>query len=111
MKEKMNMVSRRKFIKSGMVLAAGLPAMRAYPLFNADTNNNEKVTDGLFDLFQSPPVTPKKKSKVRLLGYDKPLKWNLTGDGGVRIEIPEALQSSENRPCEYAWAFKFEVDK
>jgi alpha-L-fucosidase len=57
-----------------------------------------------------PSVTPKKKSKVRLLGYDKPLKWQPTGDGGVKVEIPEALQSSENRPCEYAWAFKFEVD-
>jgi alpha-L-fucosidase len=54
-----------------------------------------------------PSVTPKKKSRVYLLGYDKPLKWNLTGDGGVRIEIPDVLQSPENRPCEYAWAFKF----
>jgi alpha-L-fucosidase len=53
-----------------------------------------------------PSVTPKKKSKVRLLGYSKALKWQPTGDGGVRIEIPDALQSSENRPCKYAWAFK-----
>jgi hypothetical protein len=45
-----------------------------------------------------------------MLGYDKPLKWNYTGDGGVRIEIPDALQSPENRPCEYAWTFRFEID-
>ncbi|MDR1593703.1 MAG: alpha-L-fucosidase [Prevotellaceae bacterium] len=55
-----------------------------------------------------PSVTPKKKSKVRLLGYSKPLKWQSTGDGGIKVEIPEALQSPENRPCEYAWAFKIE---
>jgi hypothetical protein len=40
-----------------------------------------------------------------VLGYNKPLKWSLTGDGGVRIEIPDALQSPENSPCEYAWTF------
>jgi alpha-L-fucosidase len=58
-----------------------------------------------------PSVTPKKKSKVRLLGYSKALKWQPTGDGGVKVEIPDALQLPENRPCKYAWAFKFEVDK
>jgi alpha-L-fucosidase len=52
-----------------------------------------------------PSVTPTKKSKARLLGYDKPLKWSLSVDGGVRVEIPDALQSPENRPCEYAWTF------
>ncbi|MDR1130247.1 MAG: alpha-L-fucosidase, partial [Prevotellaceae bacterium] len=57
-----------------------------------------------------PSVTPKKRSKVRLLGYSKPLKWSSTFDGGVRIEIPAALQSPENRPCKYAWTFKFEVE-
>jgi alpha-L-fucosidase len=56
-----------------------------------------------------PSVTPKKKSKVRLLGYSKPLKWSPTGDGGIKVEIPAALQSSENRPCEYAWAFRIEL--
>jgi alpha-L-fucosidase len=57
-----------------------------------------------------PSVTPKKKSKVRLLGYSKPLKWEFTGDGGIKVEIPDALQTPENRPCEYAWAFQFEVE-
>ncbi|MDR1223241.1 MAG: hypothetical protein LBL07_10265 [Tannerella sp.] len=55
-----------------------------------------------------PSVTPKKRSKVRLLGYSKPLKWSSIGDGGVRIEIPAALQSPENRPCKYAWVFRIE---
>jgi alpha-L-fucosidase len=58
-----------------------------------------------------PSVTPKKKSKVRLLGYSKPLEWESTGDGGIKIEIPDALQTPENRPCEYMWAFRFEVEQ
>jgi alpha-L-fucosidase len=55
-----------------------------------------------------PSVTPRKKSRVTLLGYDKPLKWSPAGDGGVRIEIPDVLQSPENRPCDYTWTFRFE---
>jgi alpha-L-fucosidase len=56
-----------------------------------------------------PSVTPKKKSEVRLLGYSKPLKWQPTGDGGIKVEIPDVLQSPGNRPCEYAWAFGIEI--
>ncbi|MDR1455018.1 MAG: hypothetical protein LBJ01_05140 [Tannerella sp.] len=43
-----------------MILAAGLPAMRIYPLSNADMDlnyGNGTERDGLFDLFQAPPVT------------------------------------------------------
>jgi alpha-L-fucosidase len=54
-------------------------------------------------------VTPKKKSKVRLFGYDKPLKWTQTANG-VKIVIPEELQDPKNRPCEFAWGLEFEVD-
>ncbi|MDR3236025.1 MAG: alpha-L-fucosidase [Prevotellaceae bacterium] len=53
-------------------------------------------------------VTPKKGSKIYLLGYEKPLTWVLT-EKGVRIKIPHALQSPENRPCDYAWGFQLEV--
>jgi alpha-L-fucosidase len=53
-------------------------------------------------------VTPKKRSKVRLFGYDKPLKWTQT-DNGVKIVIPEELQDPKNRPCEFAWGLEFEV--
>jgi alpha-L-fucosidase len=55
-----------------------------------------------------PSVTPKKGSKVYMMGYDKPLKWTQT-DNGLKITIPNELQSPENRPCEYAWGFQFEV--
>jgi alpha-L-fucosidase len=49
-----------------------------------------------------------KGSKIYLLGYKKALKWSAT-DKGIKIEIPDSLQSPENRPCEYAWAFRFEI--
>jgi hypothetical protein len=43
-------------------------------------------------------VTPKKKSKVRMLGYDKPLKWSLTGDGGARMFIGGFCPSEHSTP-------------
>ncbi|MDR0385130.1 MAG: alpha-L-fucosidase [Prevotellaceae bacterium] len=55
-----------------------------------------------------PSVTPKKKSKVKLLGYSKPLKWQSMGDKGIRVNIPDALQSPVNRPCEHIWSFLIE---
>ncbi|MDR1169879.1 MAG: hypothetical protein LBK97_03495 [Prevotellaceae bacterium] len=57
-----------------------------------------------------PSVTLGKKSKMRLLGYGKLLKWSPISDGGVKIEIPDVLQTPENRPCEYAWSFEFETE-
>jgi alpha-L-fucosidase len=53
-------------------------------------------------------VTPKAGSRVYLLGYDKPLTWTTTGNG-VKIFIPDELQTQENRPCNTAWAFSFDV--
>jgi alpha-L-fucosidase len=55
-----------------------------------------------------PSLTPKKGSKIYLFGYKKPLKWSQT-DEGVKVIIPDELQSPENRPCEHAWGFKVEV--
>jgi alpha-L-fucosidase len=58
--------------------------------------------------FVIPSVTPKKGSKLTMLGYKEPLQWSQT-DEGVKVIIPDALQSPENRPCGYAWTFKMEV--
>ena len=52
-------------------------------------------------------IQPKKGSKVYLLGYEKSLKWTHT-DEGIKIKIPQTLQASKNRPCDYAWVFQFE---
>ncbi|MDR1372771.1 MAG: alpha-L-fucosidase [Dysgonamonadaceae bacterium] len=51
-------------------------------------------------------VTPKENSKVRMLGYEKDIEWMYT-DTGITLTLPSELL--ENRPCKYAWAFKFEV--
>jgi alpha-L-fucosidase len=55
-----------------------------------------------------PAVTPKKGSKIFILGYKKPLKWSIT-DQGVKVAIPDILQTSENRPCEHTWTFQIAV--
>ncbi|MDR1518031.1 MAG: hypothetical protein LBS52_08070 [Dysgonamonadaceae bacterium] len=54
--------SRRKFLKSGMVLAAGIPAMNLFPLTASLTNRSQIAADdadSLYKLFQDPPGTAK----------------------------------------------------
>ena len=50
--EKTLSISRRSFIKSGIVFTAGLPMMQACHLFGESSESDE-----LFDLFQNPPAT------------------------------------------------------
>jgi hypothetical protein len=52
-----NAVSRRAFIKSGMILTAGLPAIRLYPFSTID--RQAPADDRLYGLFRQPPVTAK----------------------------------------------------
>ena len=52
-------------------------------------------------------VHPRKGSQIRLVGYAKPLRWKQTKEGIV-IAIPKTLQDENNRPCQYAWAFRIE---
>jgi alpha-L-fucosidase len=54
-------------------------------------------------------ITPKTDSKIYLLGYNKPLQWTVN-DQGITITIPDELQKPENRPCEHAWGFRFDVE-
>jgi hypothetical protein len=55
-----NSVTRRSFLKSGMILTVGLPALRPYALFgNSDGDGTVDVSDPLFAAFQNPPVTAK----------------------------------------------------
>ncbi|MDR0685889.1 MAG: glycoside hydrolase family 2, partial [Dysgonamonadaceae bacterium] len=52
--------SRRKFIKSGMTIAASIPVMQFMPLKAAITNRRqEENTDKLYELFKNPPATAK----------------------------------------------------
>jgi hypothetical protein len=56
-----------------------------------------------------PAVKPKKGSKIFMLGYKKALNCSLSEDC-IKVEIPDILQSPENRPCEHAWGFRIEVE-
>ncbi|WP_298651248.1 glycosyl hydrolase [uncultured Proteiniphilum sp.] len=56
MKE-MNLFSRRSFLKTGMVLTAGLPALRISPVWGKVTQ--PETEDKLYSLFRQPPVTAK----------------------------------------------------
>jgi alpha-L-fucosidase len=56
-----------------------------------------------------PAVSPKKGSKIFMLGYKKALKWSPSGNG-VKVEIPDELQTPENRPCEQAWGFEITLE-
>ena len=49
-------LSRRTFIKSGLVVVAGLPAMQSC---NILTNRSDDEADALFSMFKQPPVTAK----------------------------------------------------
>jgi alpha-L-fucosidase len=50
-------------------------------------------------------VEPAKDSKIYLLGYSEPLKWNYK-NGITTISMPAKLQKEINRPCTYAYTFK-----
>jgi len=57
MTDKTQSLSRRAFIKSGMILTAVLPVMRLYPF--SGSGETTAAGDGLYDLFSQPPVTAK----------------------------------------------------
>jgi alpha-L-fucosidase len=52
-------------------------------------------------------IRPKMGSDIYLLGYPKPLKWNINDDKTV-IAIPDELRNEANRPCKYAYSFRIE---
>ncbi len=53
-------------------------------------------------------VKPAAGSEIRMLGYDKPLKWTIR-EGKTIITLPSKLQKTENRPCDYAYTFKISL--
>jgi alpha-L-fucosidase len=50
-------------------------------------------------------VVPRPGSTVQLLGYPKPLDWQMDAGNGLTIDLPEQLQDESRRPCRFAWAF------
>lgn len=53
-------------------------------------------------------VSPRKGSRVRMLGYAEPLSWVRDGEG-VRIDIPTELREGRNLPCAHLWTLVFEL--
>jgi len=74
-----------------------------YAIYRADEKESK-----LPERIQIDDFSPVKNSKVYLLGTEAPLKWIPNGTG-FQIEIPKKLQN--NPPGEYAWSFKFEIEK
>jgi alpha-L-fucosidase len=64
--------------------------------------------EGLPDkvIFSSIKLRP--GSSVRMLGWDKPLRWSVRDAGRITIEVPEAL--AKKPPSRYAFAFQMEVE-
>jgi alpha-L-fucosidase len=53
-------------------------------------------------------VVPKQGTKIYMLGWAKPLKWNYNKEKGLKILIPTELQNESTWPCKMAWSFKIE---
>ncbi len=51
-------------------------------------------------------LQPVKGSRIFLLGYNNPLKWEVNGKG-ILIDIPKAVQKKP--VCQNAWTFKLQV--
>lgn len=63
-----------------------------YAIFNKADNNQIKISS----------VSPKKGSKIFLLGHKKPLTWK-NSEGTTVIDLPESL------PGKHAWTLKFSL--
>jgi alpha-L-fucosidase len=55
-------------------------------------------------------VRPRAGSEIRMLGVREPLRWRRDGAEGLVIDLPQRLQTPENRPCRQAYAFKIAVE-
>ena len=51
-------------------------------------------------------ITPKKGSKIKMLGSNRKLKWEKL-ESGFKVIIPESLRN--NLPCKYAWVLKIDA--
>jgi len=54
-------------------------------------------------------VKPKPGSTISLFGYPEPMKWHFDPAAGLTIELPEALQSEDRRPKQYAWGWTIPI--
>jgi alpha-L-fucosidase len=70
----------------------------AYFLYMDETGEGKMPSKILIESHQ-----PADNAKVTLLGYDKPLKWKLSGNG-FEVSLPYGLRN--NPPSKYAWVIR-----
>jgi alpha-L-fucosidase len=54
-------------------------------------------------------VRPRPGSRVTMFGYPEPMKWTYDSAIGLKIDIPESLQSEGRRPSQYAWGWTLQT--
>ena len=55
-------------------------------------------------------VIPKAESEIRLLGYDRPLSWEVDPEESeLVINLPKELRDEAKRPGKYAWSLKIPI--
>lgn len=69
----------------------------------------EKEGDGMPARVLFSGLKPKSGSKIHLLGWNRPMKWETLRNGTTVIEIPDA--AAKMPPCQNAFAFKFQLDQ
>ena len=50
-------------------------------------------------------VRPKSGTRITMFGYPEPMKWKFDSALGLKIDIPESLQSEGHRSNQYAWGW------
>jgi len=56
-------------------------------------------------------IVPKEGSDIHLLGIEEPCKWSYDKEQqSLIVFIPEDLQDEANRPCNYAYTFKIQLE-
>jgi len=69
----------------------------------------KEITMPREQLFVLKAVMPQKGSNIRVLEYEKPLKWEYDSKDGLKIAIPGSLQNDSERQSALGWCFKIKV--
>jgi alpha-L-fucosidase len=53
-------------------------------------------------------LRPAPGSRIMMFGYPDPMKWKYDSASGLKIELPEPLQTESRRPTEYVWGWSIQ---
>ena len=54
-------------------------------------------------------LRPKPGSRITMFGYPEPMKWSFDAAAGLKIDLPEILQTEDRRPNEHAWGWTIQL--